>query len=155
MKGAGPRSAPFIVPVRLLCHGRQSEDLPEVTQIALVLAHALLGRVGDLGDGLPIGLDHLHDDVERLRPPVVHQVRADAEGDLDPAVEALVELYLAFGTVRLSLKMRDFVLGSQRLAFQCTIMRSPQTKGSPESCLTPSKSLQKNMSKSRRKGSIP
>ena len=44
MKGAGPRSAPFIVPVRLLCHGRQSEDLPEVTQIALVLAHALLDR---------------------------------------------------------------------------------------------------------------
>ena len=132
MKGAGPRSAPFIVPVRLLCHGRQSEDLPEVTQIALVLAHALLGRVGDLGDGLPIGLDHLHDDVERLRPPVVHQVRADAEGDLDPAVEALVELY----------GLRD----RQAVA---------EDEGSPESCLTPSKSLQKNMSKSRRKGSIP
>ena len=115
MKGAGPRSAPFIVPVRLLCHGRQSEDLPEVTQIALVLAHALLGRVGDLGDGLPIGLDHLHDDVERLRPPVVHQVRADAEGDLDPAVEALVELY-GLRDRQAVAEDEDFVLGSQRLA---------------------------------------
>lgn len=57
----------------------EPENLPEIFEIAFVLAHAFFGRIGNLGDGLPVALDHLDDDVERLRTAVVHEIGADAE----------------------------------------------------------------------------
>ena len=57
----------------------EPENLPEILEIAFVLAHALFGRIGNLGDGLAVAFDHLDDDVQGLRAAVVHKIGADAE----------------------------------------------------------------------------
>ena len=65
-----------------------AENLTKVLEVALVLAHALLRRIGDFRHGLTVAGHHFDDDVERLRTAVVHEIRADTESQAYAAVKA-------------------------------------------------------------------
>src|SRR5690606_39307193 len=58
--------------LRRLLH---AEDLPQIGQVARVVAHGLAGRVAELGDRLAVATDHLHHDAERRWPQVVGEDR--------------------------------------------------------------------------------
>src|SRR5262245_5491445 len=72
--------------------GLDAEHLPQVGEVARVLADRLAWSVGDLGDGLAVALGHLEDDVDRLVAEVVGEVGADAERDARTALEAARDL---------------------------------------------------------------
>src|SRR6185503_18621462 len=72
--------------------GRVPEHLAQVGQEGFVLAQGLARRVGWFGHRLSVAFHEFHDDVERLRPQVVAEVRADAEATGHAVREPVVDL---------------------------------------------------------------
>src|SRR3954453_22249985 len=75
-----------------LLRGIEPEHLPQVREVARVLADGLARRIRDLGDGLAVALGHLQHDVDRLVAEVVGEVGADAERDSRAALKTARDL---------------------------------------------------------------
>ena len=65
--------------------------LSQVSQIPQIFTHTLIGRVADLCHRLTVGLDHFDHDIERCRPQIIRQIRADPKAQLHATLESTEE----------------------------------------------------------------
>jgi hypothetical protein len=96
------------------------KNLPEISQVILILAHALAWRIRQLGHRLTIALDHFDDNLEGLVAQIIGEVSADTKGQRTSAIELPEQL----NGLRHSQTIAEYQSFSERIDTIGTVMRN-------------------------------